>query len=126
MAGRGGGAVCDRALLPRRVWPTGRQRAIAASWSDRWDQRRPGRDPDRQARRATIRADEYSPIVYGRGPLFVEALEKEMGQPAFDAFLRDYYQAHKWQIGTPETFRQMAEDHCACDLGPLFQEWVYD
>ena len=54
------------------------------------------------------------------------ALAKEMGQPAFDQFLRDYYTASKWAIGTPELFRQMAEAHCGCDLGPLFQEWVYE
>ena len=48
-------------------------------------------------------------------------------EPVIDnRFLRDYYRANKWQISTPERFRQMAEDHCACDLGPLFQEWVYD
>jgi aminopeptidase N len=70
--------------------------------------------------------DEYGPIVYGRGPLFVTALAEEMGQEAFDEFLRDYFASHKWGIGTGDAFKQLAERHCRCDLTALFQEWVYE
>jgi hypothetical protein len=69
---------------------------------------------------------EYSPIVYGRGPYFVAALAERMGQEAFDEFVRDYYQAHKWGIGTGDSFRQLAEGHCECDLSELFEAWVYE
>ncbi|MCP4540088.1 MAG: hypothetical protein GY832_23365 [Chloroflexi bacterium] len=69
--------------------------------------------------------NEYGPIVYGRGPIFVTALAKEMGQETFDAFLRDYYTSNQWGISTSETFRQLAEQHCECDLTVLFEEWVY-
>jgi len=68
---------------------------------------------------------EYSPIVYGRGPIFVTALAEEMGPGTFDEFLRDYYQTYKWGIGTGEGFRKLAEEHCQCDLSALFEEWVY-
>jgi aminopeptidase N/predicted small lipoprotein YifL len=70
--------------------------------------------------------DEYGPIVYGRGPYFIEALAEEMGQEAFDEFLRDYYASHRWGIGTGDAFRQLAERHCDCDLSQLFEEWVYE
>ncbi len=70
--------------------------------------------------------DEYSPIVYGRGPYFMVALAEEMGQEAFDEFLRDYYQSYKWGIGTGDAFRQLAERHCECDLSDLFKAWVYE
>ena len=43
--------------------------------------------------------EEYNPIVYGRGPYFIAALAEEMGQEAFDDFLRDYYKTHKWGEG---------------------------
>ena len=69
---------------------------------------------------------EYSAIVYGRGPLFMVALAEEMGQETFDGFLRDYYESHKWSIGTTETFKQLAEHHCQCNLTALFEEWVYE
>ena len=98
--------------------------AYRRSWEDRWD----GVD------RAEIpiglpagayRRQEYGAIVYGRGPLFIAALAQEMGQETFDAFLRDYYQSLKWKIATGVSFRQLAEQHCQCDLGALFEAWVY-
>ena len=67
----------------------------------------------------------YGAIGYGRGPLFLEALREEMGAKAFDAFLRDYVDAHSWGIATTEGFRALAEQHCGCDLGELFGKWVY-
>lgn len=67
----------------------------------------------------------YGSIVYGRGALFFEALAEEMGQDAFAAFLRDYYQRYQWAIATTEGLRALAEQHCGCDLETLFEEWVY-
>lgn len=67
---------------------------------------------------------EYSAIVYGRGPLFFEALEEEMGADSFAAFLYDYYQQHEWEIATRDSLKALAESHCNCDLSPLFAEWV--
>ena len=67
----------------------------------------------------------YGSIVYGRGAIFFEALAEVMGQEAFDAFLVDYVQTHRWGIATAESLRALAEQHCGCDLEPLFQEWIY-
>ena len=69
---------------------------------------------------------EYGAIVYGRGPIFIQTLAKEMGQETFDIFLRDYYQTYKWDIGTGTAFWALAEQHCQCDLTKLFLDWVYD
>jgi aminopeptidase N len=68
---------------------------------------------------------EYSAIVYGRGPLFFVALRQEMGDQAFDAFLKVYTEKLSWKIATPEILQSLAEEHCSCDLDPLFNEWVY-
>jgi len=96
-----------------------------ASWDSRWE----------RVNRADIpiglpagdyEGREYGAIVYGRGPLFISALAETMGQDTFDDFLRDYYQTHKWGIGTGEAFKQLAEEHCQCNLTPLFEEWVYE
>lgn len=70
--------------------------------------------------------DEYVPIVYGRGAVFVRRLEETMGRATFDAFLSDYTARQRWQIATTADFRALAESHCGCDLGPLFAEWVYE
>ena len=74
---------------------------------------------------ASYQGAEYGAIVYGRGPLFVDALRERMGALAFDAFLREYTETLAWGISTPEIFQSLAEKHCACDLDELFNEWVY-
>jgi aminopeptidase N len=68
---------------------------------------------------------EYGAIVYGRGPLFFDALKAEMGTQNFDAFLHDYTESLSWDIATPEFLQSLAEQHCACELDTLFEEWVY-
>ena len=68
---------------------------------------------------------EYSAIVYGRGPVFVRELEETMGRETFDAFMRDYLATFRWGNSMTSAFRELAESHCNCDLGPLFAQWVY-
>lgn len=102
----------------------GAARGYRDSWYGRWD-RVDRADIPIGLPVASYEGSEYGAIVYGRGPIFVAALADEMGQEPFDAFLRDYFQSHKWGIGTADSFRQLAEEHCECDLTPLFEEWVY-
>ncbi|MGH2537321.1 MAG: M1 family aminopeptidase, partial [Candidatus Promineifilaceae bacterium] len=66
----------------------------------------------------------YSAIVYGRGPLFFEALSEAMGGPAFDAFLRAYVAEHSWGHASGASLQATAEASCACDLDTLFAAWV--
>ena len=95
-----------------------------SSWLSRWE--RVGQEPIPVGLPAgSYQGKEYGAIVYGRGPLFMEALAQQMGQATFDQFLRDYYEAHQWGIGNAEAFKQLAENHCGCDLTALFMEWVY-
>jgi len=73
---------------------------------------------------ASYEGKEYGAIVYGRGAFFFEELEKLMGVETFDEFLRDYVEMYKWENASGGSFKQLAEVHCACDLTPLFEEWV--
>jgi hypothetical protein len=94
------------------------------SWESRWERvKREAIPIGLPAGR--YQGKEYGAIVYGRGPLFVDALAQKMGQDSFDVFLRNYVQANKWGIGSAAIFRQMAEKQCGCDLGGLFEQWVY-
>ncbi len=68
---------------------------------------------------------EYSAIIYGRGPLFIDALGDTLGQQTLTDFLRDYAATYRWQIATTADFQKLAEAHCACDLTELFDAWVY-
>jgi len=102
----------------------GAAQGFRESWYGRWD-RVDRADISIGMPAAAYGDGEYGAIVYGRGPLFIAALAERLGQEAFDEFLRDYYQSHKWAIGTGDAFKELAERHCQCDLTPLFEEWVY-
>ncbi|MEA1994354.1 MAG: M1 family metallopeptidase [Euryarchaeota archaeon] len=95
------------------------------SWTDWWASIEKAEIPIGMSS-AAYTEREYGPIVYARGPLFIEAVKERMGEQKFNAFLRDYYESNKWGIGTEEEFRKIAEQHCNCDLGDLFEEWVYE
>lgn len=97
---------------------------ILQSFSNRWNRLEDREFPIGLPVQA-YHGNEYGAIVYGRGPLFFLAMEDAMGEKAFDAFLRDYTTRFKWGIATGVALKQLAEAHCACDLTPLFEEWVY-
>jgi len=93
------------------------------SWEARWDR------VDRLPKAVGLPAGdyeprEYSPIVYGRGPIFLDALADRMGQPVFDRFLAGYVAQFRWEIATASDFRSMAEDACKCELDDLYREWL--
>ena len=64
----------------------------------------------------------YSPIIYGRGPLFLQELGQFLD---LDSFLSDYVERHKWGIATTESFARLAGEHSEFDLTELFDAWVY-
>jgi hypothetical protein len=70
--------------------------------------------------------EEYTPIVYGRGAVFLRELEETIGRETFDAFLRAYVARFRWGRPTTADFQAMAETQCACDLDGLFNEWVHE
>jgi hypothetical protein len=89
----------------------------------RWDRANREAIPIGQPVAAYI-GSEYGSIVYGRGAVFIRELEETLGRETFDAFLRDYVAQFSWDIATATAFRELAETHCDCDLGPLWAEWV--
>jgi aminopeptidase N len=74
---------------------------------------------------ASYTGGEYGAIVYGRGPLFFEALKEQIGTGAFNAFLKEYTALFSWRIAEPRSLQALVEKHCGCDLQALFDEWVY-
>ena len=55
-----------------------------------------GRDPE----------EGSSDVAYEKGRWFLGFLESRFGRPAFDAFLREYFDAHAFQSMTTEGFRE--------------------
>ena len=95
------------------------------SWTNRWSRVEMNPKPIGLPA-ADYQGSEYSAIVYGRGPIFIQTLADTIGQPAFDEFLLDYAQKYRWQISGTEDFKGLAEVHCQCDLTELFSDWVYN
>jgi hypothetical protein len=98
--------------------------SIVDSWYSRWDRVSDEPMPIGLSA-ASYEGKEYSAIVYGRGPIFVETLSITMKKDVFKQFLKDYYSTNKWGIMDTVAFKQQAEQHCQCDLTELFDEWVY-
>jgi len=83
-----------------------------------------GRDePVGQPVRAFSRED-YGPVVYGKGPLFFQALRDKVGDEAFFAILRAYLKAYRYKIATPEGFLSIAERISGQDLDDLYKKWI--
>lgn len=96
--------------------------AYRASWDARWERLDDEKIPIGKPA-AEYEREEYSPIIYGRAPIFIQELEKEMGSETFANFLKDYVETYRWQIVNTRDFKSLAEQSCACDLGPIFREW---
>jgi hypothetical protein len=111
-------------LYYREVYGDEAEEQYRQSWTTRWD-RVEGKETPIGRSTAEYSAEEYSPIVYGRGPLFLVELEDLMGREGFAAFLREYIEFFTWDIATSDGFRSLAEQHCGCDLTDMFAEWVY-
>jgi hypothetical protein len=69
--------------------------------------------------------DDYVATVYGKGALFFDALRQQLGDDTFFKFLHNYYLKYKYGFATSQGFEQVAEATCACDLTPLFKQWVF-
>jgi hypothetical protein len=70
--------------------------------------------------------DVYAALVYGKGALFLDALRGEIGDEAFQAFLKSYFEQERYGFASGEEFQQVAEAACGCDLDELFDLWVWE
>lgn len=68
--------------------------------------------------------EDYGPVVYGKGPLFFQALRDEVGDDAFAAILRAYLNRYRYGIATPEGFLSLAEDVSGQELSALYDRWI--
>lgn len=76
-----------------------------------------GRDPD----------DGMNDIAYQKGRFFLRAVENSVGRPAFDAFLRRYFESHAFGTMTTEAFLATLRHDLLAPAGSDFDpdSWVY-
>jgi hypothetical protein len=75
--------------------------------------------------------DEYGPqqygaIVYGKGALMYDVLREELGDETFWAFLRRYYEDHRWGRATADSWLRTLNEVAGRDMTPFYEQWVTD
>ncbi len=83
-----------------------------------------GRDAPADRPVAAYSEDEYVGIVYGKAPLFFDAIRTKMGDAKFFEFLRTYYERHRYKVVFPDAVLKTAQEACACDLSEEYQRWI--
>ena len=66
----------------------------------------------------------YYRTVYGKGPVFLQKLRAELGDPVFFDGLRRYYAEQRYGIATTAALRRAFEEASGRDLGTWFTVWV--
>lgn len=104
---------------------TGREAAnaeLAQFRSSYRNARTAGRDTIIEQPNQRIRS--YFPIVYAKGALFFQALRNQIGEDAFDRFLKTYYADHRYAVANRADMLGSAEQACSCELDRLARDWI--
>ncbi len=67
---------------------------------------------------------QYSDIVYGKGPLFFDAIRKQMGDALFFKFLQTYFARYRYKIATGDDLLKTAEEVFGKSLRAEFEQWI--
>ncbi|MGQ9786628.1 MAG: M1 family metallopeptidase [Anaerolineae bacterium] len=67
---------------------------------------------------------DYVAVVYGKGPLFFDAVRERLGDAAFFAGLRLYLEQHRYGIAYPEKLIAALEDASGKQIDDLYNAWV--
>jgi aminopeptidase N len=67
---------------------------------------------------------DYVAVVYGKGPLFFDAVRERLGDAAFFAGLRLYLERHRYGLAYPEDLVAALEDASGEQIDDLYNDWV--
>jgi aminopeptidase N len=73
---------------------------------------------------ASFSERDYGAIVYGKGPLFFDALRAQLGDDAFFASLRAYLEAHRYGVAYPDDLIAAFEGTSGQEVDDLYRFWV--
>jgi hypothetical protein len=73
---------------------------------------------------SAYRGYSYGAVVYTKGPLFYEELERQLGQDTVYKALATYFKEHKYRVVTSADVKKAFEETAGRDLTALFQKWV--
>ena len=64
-------------------------------------------------------------LLYGKGPLLLASLNRELGDEAFLSFLRAYQEAHAWKFGSTKSLVALLEKTTQKDFMPFFDQYYW-
>ncbi len=66
----------------------------------------------------------YFDTVYDKGALYFHELRERLGDDEFFELLQTYYERHRYQIASPESFLESVEDVTGDRHEDLYQRWI--
>ena len=67
----------------------------------------------------------YGPVVYGKGPLFFQAVREAAGDARFNSWLRAYFNRYRYGVATAEDLLRMADETgIGLPARQAYQEWI--
>lgn len=73
---------------------------------------------------ADFSEDEYGPIVYGKGPLFFNALRQEVGDEIYLKIMQTYFSEYKYKVVQPADLMTVIEEVSGHEVDPLVETWL--
>jgi aminopeptidase N len=67
---------------------------------------------------------EYSTFVYGKGPLFFNALRQEVGDETYFKIMQTYYAEHKYKVVHSDDLFEVIERVSGRSVAPLRETWL--
>jgi aminopeptidase N len=65
----------------------------------------------------------YLQSVYNQGAVFLNSLRATIGQPAFNAFMRDLYRRGSFRLITTQDFFDTLENYTEVNVQPLVRKY---
>ena len=73
---------------------------------------------------AAYNESDYSAIVYGKGPLFYDAIRTKMGDTLFFKFLQTYFERYRYKIASGDGHSQDGRRYCSCSVQNEYANWI--
>jgi hypothetical protein len=67
---------------------------------------------------------DYVAVVYGKGPLFFDAVRERLGDEAFFAGLRLYLERHRYGVAYQKDLIEALRDASGQSIDDLYDAWV--
>jgi aminopeptidase N len=74
---------------------------------------------------ALLRGETRTGLLYDKGPIVLGALEREIGQEKFRAFLGAVQQSDRWKFGSTKSLAGVLQEKTGKDYMPFFEKYYW-